>query len=141
MNQPTCQIYWITADEEIDREDILIPTMMIQPLAENAIWHGLIPKKGKKKLSIHFSSVGETISCTVEDNGIGIKHSDQLKRINRPLHKSVGLTNLQNRIKLMNEKYNTNCTLEIIDLEDLNNNKTGCCVILRFNSNINKLNL
>jgi hypothetical protein len=81
------------------------------------------------------------MSCTIEDNGIGIKRSQQLKRLNRPLHKSLGLSNLRNRIKLMNEKYYTNCTLEIIDLEDLNNGKTGCCAILSFNMNINKQNL
>jgi putative methionine-R-sulfoxide reductase with GAF domain len=133
--------YRITADDDIDKEDILLPTMMIQPLAENAIWHGLIPKKGKKNLWIHFSTLGETMSCTIEDNGIGIKRSQQLKRLNRPLHKSLGLSNLRNRIKLMNEKYYTNCTLEIIDLEDLNNGKTGCCAILSFNMNINKQNL
>jgi LytS/YehU family sensor histidine kinase len=127
--------YRITADDDIDKEDTLVPTMMIQPLAENAIWHGLIPKQGKKKLWIHFSRLGETISCTVEDNGIGIKRSEQLKRVNRPLHKSVGLSNLRNRIKLMNEKYNTDFTLKIIDLEDFNSDKTGCCAVLSFNIN------
>lgn len=133
--------YLIKTDDEIDKENTLIPTMMIQPLAENAIWHGLIPKKGKKKLWIHFSALGETISCTIEDNGIGIKHSQQLKCLNRPLHKSVGLSNLRNRIKLINEKYNTNCTLEIIDLGDFNSNKTGCRAVLSFNININKPDL
>ncbi|HET7117997.1 MAG TPA: hypothetical protein VFI29_15985, partial [Hanamia sp.] len=133
--------YLIKTDDEIDKENTLIPTMMIQPLAENAIWHGLIPKKGKKKLSIYFSALGETITCTIEDNGIGIKHSQQLKCLNRPLHKSVGLSNLHNRIKLINEKYNTNCTLEIIDLGDLNSNKTGCRAVLSFNININKPDL
>jgi putative methionine-R-sulfoxide reductase with GAF domain/anti-sigma regulatory factor (Ser/Thr protein kinase) len=131
--------YRITADDDIDKEDTLVPTMMIQPLAENAIWHGLIPKQGKKKLWIHFSRLGETISCTVEDNGIGIKRSEQLKRVNRPLHKSVGLSNLRNRIKLMNEKYNTDFTLDITDLEDFNNERTGCRAVLSFN--IDKLYL
>ena len=133
--------YRITAEEEIDKENILVPTMMIQPLVENAIWHGLIPKRGRKNLLIHFSRMGESILCTIEDNGIGIKYSEQLKLLNRPLHKSVGLSNLRNRIKLMNEKYNTNCTLEIIDLEDFNTDKTGCCAVLKFNININRPDL
>jgi putative methionine-R-sulfoxide reductase with GAF domain/two-component sensor histidine kinase len=69
----------ITVDNNIDREEILIPTLMIQPLAENAIWHGLMPKKGTKKLTIRFSKLQETISCIIEDNGIGINRSEQLK--------------------------------------------------------------
>ncbi len=53
-----------TVDESMDKEETLIPTLMIQPLAENAIWHGLMPKKGRKRLSIRFSRIGETI-CLV----------------------------------------------------------------------------
>ena len=128
----------ITADEYIDKEDTLVPTMMIQPLAENAIWHGLMPKTGKKKISIHFSRLGTTICCIIEDNGIGIKRSEELKQLTRPLHRSVGLTNLRNRIKLLNEKYNAGCTLDITDLQDFNKDKTGSCAVLSFNSIINK---
>jgi putative methionine-R-sulfoxide reductase with GAF domain len=122
----------ITADDNIDKEDTLVPTMMIQPLAENAVWHGLMPKKGKKRLLIHFSRSDEKICCIVEDNGIGINHSERLKQLNRPLHKSVGLSNLQNRIKILNEKYDTGCSLELFDLQDFDNGKTGSCAVLTF---------
>jgi LytS/YehU family sensor histidine kinase len=130
--------YRITVDEQVEQEEILIPALMIQPLAENAIWHGLMPKEGEKELSIHFSQRGETISCTIEDNGIGIQQSEQLKKSNRPTHQSVGLSNLRNRMKIMNEKYGTGCILEIADLQDLTKDKTGTRVILRFNNILNK---
>jgi len=129
----------IAVGERMDKEDTLIPTMMIQPLAENAIWHGLMQKEGKKKLLIGFSRMGETISCTIEDNGIGINRSEQLKLINKPSHRSVGLSNLRNRIKIMNEKYDIHCTLEITDLNELDREKTGTCVVLRFKAITNKL--
>lgn len=122
----------ITADKHIDQEETLIPTMMIQPLAENAIWHGLMPKKGNKRLSIHFSIMNDMIHCTVEDNGIGLHHSERLKKLKRPLHESLGLTNLRNRIKILNEKYDTGCSLELFDLEDFNNGRTGSCAVLSF---------
>jgi LytS/YehU family sensor histidine kinase len=114
---------------------------MIQPLAENAIWHGLMPRKGAKKLLIRFSRVAEAIYCIIEDNGIGINCSMSVKQLKRPLHQSVGLSNLRNRIKIMNEKYDTGCTLEITDLNDLNKDKSGTRVVLRFNTIINKPNL
>jgi len=128
----------ITVDDHIDQEEILIPTLMIQPLAENAIWHGLMPRKGEKKLLIRFSRMEEAISCIIEDNGIGINSSVALKQLNRPLHQSVGLSNLRNRIKILNEKYETGCTFEITDLKDLCKDKTGTRAILRFNIIINK---
>lgn len=130
--------FTITVDERIDREETLIPTMMIQPLAENAIWHGLMPKNGEKKLSIHFSQLAGTISCIIEDNGIGINRSRELKQMNRTTHQSVGLSNLRNRIKIMNEKYDMGCSLEISDLGDLNKDNAGTCVVLRFNLITNK---
>ncbi|MDP4263319.1 MAG: histidine kinase [Bacteroidota bacterium] len=131
----------IIVDDQIDKEEILIPTLMIQPLAENAIWHGLMHKEGEKRLVIRFSRLAETISCTIEDNGIGIRRSEELKQIHRPPHQSVGLNNLRNRIKILNEKYDTGCTLSITDLKDSVKNKTGTCAALRFNIIINKPSL
>ena len=122
----------ITVDDQIDKEETLIPTLMIQPLAENAIWHGLMTKKGDKKLSIRFSRHEDMISCTISDNGIGINRAEALKLLARTPHQSVGLTNLRNRIKIMNEKYDTGCSLEITDLSDLYKEKTGTRVVLRF---------
>jgi len=130
--------YNVTVDERIDKEETLIPTLMIQPLSENAIWHGLMCKEGPKKLSIGFCLVGETINCIIEDNGIGIRRSEELNRLKNPSHQSVGLNNLHNRIKIMNEKYDTGCTLEIIDLHDLDRSKTGTRAVLKFNIMTNK---
>lgn len=124
--------YSITFDDHIDKEDTLIPTLMIQPLAENAIWHGLMQKKGEKNLTIHFSQVNGRITCCVEDNGIGIKKAQQIKLQNKTGYQSVGLSNLRNRIKIMNEKYGTKCTLDICDLMEFDENKTGTCATLEF---------
>ena len=130
--------FHVTVDERIDKEETLVPTLMIQPLSENAIWHGLMCKEGEKKLSIRFCLVGETICCVIEDNGIGIKRSEELKRLNKTTHQSVGLNNLRNRIKIMNEKYDAGCTLQIVDLHDLDKNKTGTRATLQFNIMSNK---
>lgn len=122
----------VLVDEDIDKEEMLIPTLMIQPLAENAIWHGLMYKTGEKKLTIRFSSQDGMISCSIEDNGIGIHRSQQLRRLSKASHRPVGLNNLRNRIKIMNEKYDTGCTLEIADLQDMDSSKSGTRVVLRF---------
>jgi sensor histidine kinase YesM len=130
--------FQIAVDEDIDTEETLIPSLMIQPLAENAIWHGLMPRKGEKKLSIRFTRSGDFLSCIIEDNGIGIRRSEQLKLQNRPTHQSEGLGNLRNRIKILNEKYHTGCSLDIVDLGERSKEKTGTRAILRFNTITNK---
>ncbi len=129
----------IIVGESIDLEDTLIPTLMIQPLAENAIWHGLMQKEGEKKLLICFSQMNGTISCTIEDNGIGINRSEQLKSFVKRTHQSVGLNNIRNRIKILNEKFDIGCCLDITDLNELNKEKTGTCALLHFNVIDNKI--
>ena len=73
------------------------------------------------------------IICTVEHNGIGIRRSEKLREKQRPLHSSVGLENLQKRIRIMNEKYQTNCSLQIIDLYEKGVNGGGTRAVLQFN--------
>ncbi len=125
--------YSIFIGENIDVGETAIPSLMIQPLVENAIWHGLMLAGADKKIMIGFTQYQNKITCTIEDNGIGIRQSEKLKEMNRPLHRSLGLENLQKRIKIMNEKYDTNCSLEITDLKDTDKNRSGTRVILRFN--------
>lgn len=133
--------YRVIVDECLDKEETMVPTLMIQPLVENAIWHGLMHNQGEKRIVIHFSKVDETISCTIEDNGIGINKSEELKKLHRPSHNSVGLNNLRNRIQIMNEKYQLDCSLTITDLNDWNPHTTGTCAVLNFNIVTSKLNL
>jgi len=123
----------IKVDDHMEEEEILIPTLMIQPLAENAIWHGLLHLKGEKRLSIRFCRLMDTIICVIEDNGIGIKQSKYLKQFNKTSYKSVGLDNLRKRIKVMNEKYDAQCKLQITDFSDIDKSRTGTRVILSFN--------
>ena len=124
--------YCIKADDDLDEEDTMIPSLMIQPLVENAIWHGLMHVEGEKKIMINFSQLDDKIICTIEDNGIGIRQSEKLKLVNKPLHQSVGLDNLRNRIKIMNEKYNTDCILEITDMNEKDKGRRGTLVVLSF---------
>jgi len=125
--------YNFSVDANIDAPETPIASMMIQPLVENAIWHGLMQWEGDKKITIAFTRVHNTIMCTVEDNGIGIRQSLKMKEKNKPLHQSVGLENLQKRMKIMNEKYDTDFRLEITDLEETGEGRNGTRVVLQFN--------
>ncbi|MBA3649540.1 MAG: histidine kinase [Chitinophagales bacterium] len=63
--------YSIEIDPEIDPENTLIPPMLLQPIVENSIWHGLAPRNKPGKIIIRVKKQNETIQCEVEDNGIG----------------------------------------------------------------------
>lgn len=58
------------ADDEV-LLDALMPPMLLQPFVENAIWHGLMPKEGEKRLTVSARIENNHILCIVEDNGVG----------------------------------------------------------------------
>ncbi|MFI5173044.1 MAG: sensor histidine kinase, partial [Chitinophagales bacterium] len=63
----------IEVDPKINIAELLIPTQIIQPYAENAIHHGLkYLEYGHGQLTIIFSVEKKHLICTIEDNGIGI---------------------------------------------------------------------
>ena len=64
--------YNITIDEAIDPEEIEIPSIILQPFVENALIHGLLPKKsGPKQLDIIFNTDSNYLICIVDDTGVG----------------------------------------------------------------------
>jgi Histidine kinase/Concanavalin A-like lectin/glucanases superfamily len=121
--------YDVTVDTGIDRENTLIPHMMVQPFAENAVWHGLLPKGGSGVLHINFTthSAG-TICCTVEDNGVGrsagIRNESTFKK------KSLALSFVRQRLELLQEILHIKCGVEIVDLFNENEKATGTRVII-----------
>ena len=107
----------ISVDEALDTETVLIPNMIIQPHLENAIWHGLryLDKKGFLHLSFQFAA--EKVVVIIEDNGIGLTKSRELKTSNQKAHESRGLSNTKERIGLLNELYKKNISFEITEKE------------------------
>lgn len=122
----------VKVDAAIDDEEVVVPSLMIQPLIENAVWHGLLHNEGKKKITVRFSANGSYIICSIEDNGIGIRRSEANKNLQHAAHKSVGLDNLRNRIAIMNEKFDMDCSLMITDLSETDASLTGTLVVLKF---------
>jgi len=110
---PSAFEYTITIDPVLDTESLKIPNMLIQPNIENAIWHGLRYKESMGELSIEFKKENIKTTVIIEDNGIGITKSREIKTPNQKLHDSRGLKNIEERIKLLNEIYNTEIKFEI----------------------------
>jgi ligand-binding sensor domain-containing protein len=108
--------YSIIVDENIDANYDRIPSMLIQPYVENAIIHGLLPKEGHGKISIHLQKQTDSILCTIEDNGIGRERSNEFKKNRVQQHKSMGMSITQERLDILNSSLNQNLNAQIIDL-------------------------
>jgi len=110
-----------------------IAPMLVQPLVENAIWHGLQKQQGEKKVDIRFYRRQAQLVCEIEDNGIGIRHSVEKGLTSRKTHHSVGIKNIEERLHVLNEKYNMNCELTIADKSEIQNGSVGTLVTMRLN--------
>ena len=93
--------YTITVAEDIDQDETMIPSMILQPYIENAIWHGLMPKEegGKIDIVITHTSTGELLIRIIDD-GIGIDNALTNKK---EKHESKGMSLTQERINLINQ--------------------------------------
>lgn len=130
--------YHITMDEELDAEEILIPSMLIQPFVENALWHGLMHKEGERILKISFRRISdELFECMVDDNGIGRKRSFELKAENSKSkrHESKGLGISIDRLQVL-QKQGYQASLNIIDKEDANGDPAGTTVVIQLSTTL-----
>lgn len=109
--------YRIDIDEAIDQQRIIIPPLLLQPFAENAIWHGLMQsRQTDKRLYVRVLSPDEqTVVFEVEDNGIGQQQAEKLKRRSSVKRKSYGMEITGQRIELFNRNYPSTIQMRLID--------------------------
>ncbi|MDQ3111111.1 MAG: histidine kinase [Bacteroidota bacterium] len=106
--------YEINTDAALMNSMIRIPQMLIQPFVENAIWHGLLPKKDNRKLTITFNRTGnDLLCCTIDDNGVGRVVAEVADSI--PKKKSLGIHFIRQRLELMKKEWGGEYSIEIID--------------------------
>ncbi len=115
----------IIVNESIEKQEILLPPMIIQPFIENAIVHGMKNLEVKGRIVVNFNLLGDYLMCTVEDNGVG----RELKN-NESEHKSTALIVTQERLDLLQENNNLK-TIEIIDLKDNFGKATGTKICIK----------
>lgn len=108
----------IVVDDSLDTERVFVPNMILQPHLENAIWHGLRYLDKKGFLSLRFEYKNGKIIVTIEDNGIGLTKSRELKTTNQKIYESRGLNNTKERIDLLNELYKKDISFTISEKEE-----------------------
>jgi LytS/YehU family sensor histidine kinase len=80
-----------------------IPPLVLQPFAENALWHGLSKKEGDKKIDISIEVDSDWLICTIRDNGIGRAKAADLKTQHAARHQSKAIAITTKRLTDFNQ--------------------------------------
>lgn len=118
--------YRISIDDAIEPGNTFLPSMILQPFVENAIWHGLMHREKKEGgvINIELREQGERLLCVVEDNGVGREKASVLRENTVWKSKSMGIKITEERLRLLSrEKLQE--LVRITDLKDQELNALG----------------
>jgi two-component system LytT family sensor kinase len=97
-------------------EHLIIPSLILQPLVENAIKHGVAPKIGRSRISITAKCADNMLHVDIEDDGVGLRQSDTsdgLLFARMTNGTGIGLQNIRERLSTL---YGEAATLTLTDL-------------------------
>jgi two-component sensor histidine kinase len=123
--------FTISVDEDLDLGMLKVPPLIIQPYAENAIWHGLMHKKEKGHLEIELSQADDTLYCRIADDGIGRKKAAELKSKSGKTHQSMGMRITADRIALFQQQRLIHASMQVNDLVLPDGSAGGTEVIIK----------
>jgi len=106
----------ISAVAQIDTNEMYIPPMLLQPLIENAIIHGIGNIKHRGLIKISFKLKKQSIIVEIEDNGVGRQQAAKFKHLRGTEHTSRALNITDIRLNLLNNIANDSFETTTIDL-------------------------
>ena len=118
--------YNISVDKSIEKDNTYLPSMVLQPFVENAIWHGLMHKENDQKgmINIDIKEEHDRLLCTIEDNGVGREKAQQLREKSVFKNKSMGMKITEERLRLLSQE-SLEQLIRITDLKDALNHALG----------------
>ncbi len=105
-------LYDFEVDTNLKVNDLEVPPMILQPIVENAIWHGLLSKEENRRLKISVKAETSGFVIQIYDNGLGFS-LDSVKKNSNTTKKSLGLKNVRRRLELYNNMGFGNATFKI----------------------------
>jgi len=89
--------YDIKMDKNVEADLIRVPPLILQPFAENAIWHGIAPKESKGKISIklQMDEADQFLMIQLEDDGVGLQSAGKQHKMS---HQSKGIQITKERL-------------------------------------------
>lgn len=130
----------ITIHFEVDEslngsmEYLLLPSLLIQPLIENAFKHGLMHLEREGKLNILFKKTEAFLYCQIEDNGVGREQAQLYDQWGQDEQRLTGLMITQQRLEMYSQNFSLEeklkSELKLTDLVDKDNKPNGTRVEL-----------
>ncbi len=121
----------INVQDDISISELNIPPLIIQPYAENAVWHGLMIKREKGHLIIEVLLEKENLYLKIRDDGIGRANAARLAGKVNANHKSMGLSITSQRISMVQKAGEKDRAVVINDLVDAEGNSCGTEVVIK----------
>jgi LytS/YehU family sensor histidine kinase len=108
--------YSIILQEEVDADNWMLPTLILQPFVENAVLHGIMPIQENGIITIQFNTEKttdgkENLLITIADNGVGLIKSAALNAGKK--HQSRGMQLIKERLQILSKVTNTNIAFSI----------------------------
>ncbi len=118
-------------DPVLKQSNPQMPSMIIQPIIENAILHGFSHLEKKGILHISLVAKGAIIQCVVKDNGIGRAASEAIKKTTRKnMNLSIATKNTSERLAILNKASKEPLDITIHDLVDAEGDALGTEVVI-----------
>ncbi len=95
--------YEITLSPDINPAQITVPSLVLQPFVENAIWHGILPQEQGGKVAVSVYREQQVLVLEIDDNGIGL-HAAQARPKAHPGNVSKGMSLIRERFDLLNQQ-------------------------------------
>jgi two-component sensor histidine kinase len=102
LRNPALIEYALKVDPGIDLTKITVPSLLLQPFVENAIWHGILPKKEKGTIHIGVERNPSGICITIADDGVGLEVARNNPNRHSTEKTSKGLQIIADRLNLLN---------------------------------------
>jgi tetratricopeptide (TPR) repeat protein len=123
--------YKISVSDDVDASLVKVPPLIIQPYAENSIWHGLMHKEEKGELKIEVSNENDSLAIKISDDGIGRKQAAAMASKSAIKHKSMGLKITAERIAMLKSPNPLESPVTINDLVYADGTAAGTEVIIK----------
>lgn len=125
--------YSVESDATLNRNDIYIPPLLLQPYVENAIRHGIRYRTDNNGfIKLYFYKKVDRLVCVIEDNGIG-RDAAMLRKTANPIeYQSKGMSLTAKRVEALNRKNEMPITIDIEDMYDETGGPAGTRVSVCF---------
>lgn len=123
--------YKIEVEEMVDTHQHHIPTFLLQPFIENALWHGIMKIPSDGLIVVRVSENSKQLIIEIEDNGIGIEMSKAAKKENDK-QSSYGISLVNEIVTHYNEMNNKKIRISVLDKKTFNTSGTLVQIVIDF---------